>query len=259
MALSITVRVIGPGVSRVPEIGTIPLRLSSPTVGLRPTSAFEEAGDKIEPAVSVPTAAAGKRIGVMNSLLSDSLYAAAVEEMKRQGAVIIPYDAPDISLAGFTTLLTADMKEDLPEYLSTSAGEQVEVENVRDIVEFNRMDSLRRAPYGQSIFEEIVADTTSAEELEEISDRLQENGRKFFDIPMDAHDLDAVLSINNYHAAYAAVAKYPAIAVPAGYETTGEPKNVTFIARPFEEEKLLSLAYAFEQATKARKAPENYN
>jgi hypothetical protein len=56
MALSITDLVIGPGVSRVLEIGTMPPRLNKPTVGLRPTSELELEGDRIEPEVSVPTA-----------------------------------------------------------------------------------------------------------------------------------------------------------------------------------------------------------
>ena len=72
---------------------------------------------------------------------------------------------------------------------------------------------------------------------------------------MDEYDLDAVLSINNYHAGYAAVAKYPALTVPMGYKETGEPMNLTFIAKPFQEEKLLLLGRAFEQATQVRKIP----
>ena len=57
-AASRTLRHIGPGVSCVNEIGTMPSRLSSPTVGLMPTSAWIDDGDVIEPSVSVPTPAA---------------------------------------------------------------------------------------------------------------------------------------------------------------------------------------------------------
>jgi hypothetical protein len=35
-------------------IGTIPERLTSPTVGLRPTRPQQDAGETIEPSVSVP-------------------------------------------------------------------------------------------------------------------------------------------------------------------------------------------------------------
>ena len=57
IAASITERVIGPAVSCVCEIGTIPVRLNKPTVGLMPTIPFAEDGQVIEPLVSVPIAA----------------------------------------------------------------------------------------------------------------------------------------------------------------------------------------------------------
>jgi amidase len=190
--------------------------------------------------------------------MTDSLYSRAVQKMKEGGAEIIEFEAEDIPLDNFLTLLNADMKKDLPVYLSTQAGEDIEFRSVGEIVKFNQQDSLLRAPYGQKLFEGIVADTTSAQELEEISAQLQESGRRFFDVPMQQYNLDAVASINNYHAAYAAVAKYPALAVPAGFESTGEPKSITFIAKPYEEEELLNLGYGFEQLSYARKTPKNY-
>ena len=42
------------------------------------------------------------------------------------------------------------------------------------------------------------------------------------------------------------------------YRQSGEPIGITFIGRPFTEEKLLKIGYAFEQATKARKVPVGY-
>jgi amidase len=200
----------------------------------------------------------GKRIGVMKSLLTDSLYHSAVEQMRNAGAVIVEFEAPRVPLDNFLTLLNADMKKDLQEYLSKHVGEKVQFKKVDEIVAYNLQDTTLRSPYGQQLFEAIVADTTSAEELERISSELEKSGRQFFDEPMQQHNLDAVASINNYHAAYAAVAKYPALAVPAGLENTGEPKSITFIVKPFEEEKLLQIGYGFEQQTNLRQAPKNY-
>lgn len=201
----------------------------------------------------------GKRLGVIKNLLSDSLYQAAIEKMKEAGAVIIEITPPEISLEGFGTLLTADMKRDLPAYIEEYAKEEVPVQNIADIVAYNLKDSMLRMPYGQDIFLGIVQDSTSSEELAAVRKRLLSNGRKFFDLTMDRHDLDAVLSIDNYHAAVAAVAKYPALGVPMGFYPDGEPGNITFIARPLEEKLLLHLGYAFEKITDARHAPVNYN
>ena len=58
MAASRTVRAIGPAVSWVCEMGMMPLRLTRPTVGFKPTNPFALAGLTTEPSVSVPTATA---------------------------------------------------------------------------------------------------------------------------------------------------------------------------------------------------------
>ena len=52
------------------------------------------------------------------------------------------------------------------------------------------------------------------------------------------------------------VVGYPAITVPAGYGNTGLPVGLQIVAQPWEEAKLLSMAYAFEQETKVRKPPK---
>jgi Asp-tRNA(Asn)/Glu-tRNA(Gln) amidotransferase A subunit family amidase len=49
---------------------------------------------------------------------------------------------------------------------------------------------------------------------------------------------------------------FPAISVPAGYSSKGLPIGLQIIARPWEENKLLNIAYAFEQATRVRKPPK---
>src|ERR1700740_2245873 len=54
IAASATVRPCGPTVSCVCEIGTTPARLTSPTVGLMPTTPFALAGQTILQSVSVP-------------------------------------------------------------------------------------------------------------------------------------------------------------------------------------------------------------
>src|SRR3954469_11958162 len=57
---SATVRAIGPAVSWEWPIGTMPVRLTRPSVGLMPTSPLMLDGDTIEPSVSVPIATAAR-------------------------------------------------------------------------------------------------------------------------------------------------------------------------------------------------------
>ncbi len=200
----------------------------------------------------------GKRLGVMKPLLKDSVYSKTIEKLKIAGVEIIEYDPPKLSLNGFTTLLNIDMKHDLPAYLKKYADTQVNIKSVEDITKLNLLDSLARIPYGQQLFVGILKDTTSNKSFEQIKNKLHSDGIAYFKPIMDEHRLDAVLSMNNNHAGFAAVAKYPCLTVPMGYTIQGEPTGITFISYPFSEKKLLQLGYAFEQLIKARKIPKYY-
>ncbi|WP_106794655.1 amidase family protein [Aquimarina sp. Aq78] len=199
-----------------------------------------------------------KRFGVIKDLLEDSIYKIAVEKIKKAGGEIIEIEPERVQLPGFLSILNIDMKNDLPAYISTQSGSDVTVKNIKDAIAFNKQDSIKRIPYGQQLFEGILADSTTTEELNVIKENLKTIARNYFDTHIDKHQLDVILSINNYHAGYAAVAKYPALTVPMGYTSKGEPKGLTFIAKPFSEALLLQLGYAYEQATKERKEPANY-
>ena len=199
----------------------------------------------------------GKKIGVLSSLLKDSIYKLTIDEIRKTGAEIIEINPPEISFDGFITLLNIDMKYDLPEYLSTNADKSVSVKSVKDVVDFNLKDSLIRSPYGQQLFEGILKDSTTIVELEVIKYKLASEGKKYLQA-LVTENLDAILSINNYHSGIAAVAKYPTLTIPMGYKKSGEPINLTFIGLPKTEGKLLTVGYAFEQLTKVRKMPKNY-
>ncbi|TXD57907.1 amidase [Polaribacter sp. IC066] len=198
-----------------------------------------------------------KKVGVLKSLLSDSIYAFSVDKLKKAGVEVVELTPPEISFNGFITLLNMDMKHDLPVYLSENAEKSILVKNVKDVVAFNKKDSLLKAPYGQQLFEGIVKDSTTLEELEVIKKNLNSEGKRFLQ-SLQEQNLDAILSINNYHSGIAAVALYPTLTVPMGYKTSGEPVSLTFIGLPFSERKLLEIGYAFEQLTKVRKMPKNY-
>ncbi|TPN84730.1 amidase family protein [Aquimarina algicola] len=200
-----------------------------------------------------------KRFGVIKELLEDSLYSKAVREIETAGGILVEVTTEETPLPGFLTILNIDMKNDLPNYLKSYGGQEVTIQTIDDAITFNNEDTLIRVPYGQQLFEGIVNDSTSNAELEDIKNTLEKTARNYFDTHITKHKLDAVLSINNYHAGYAAVAKYPALTVPMGYTEKGEPKGLTFIAPSYEEGKLLQLGSAYEVVSQKRVPPKNYS
>jgi len=198
------------------------------------------------------------RLGVIKSFLEDSIYNLTIEKLNKTNAVTIESTPGEISFEGFITFLNGDMIRDLPEYMENYASANITQRTIDDFVEFNKQDTSIRAPYGQQLFEGMVTDTTSEEEFQKLKADYHKKAVAFFEKAFNDNNLDAILSINNYSAGQAAMAQYPCITLPMGYRGSGEPRNLTFIARPFEEMKLLKMAAAFEKEFDIRRAPVLY-
>ncbi len=199
-----------------------------------------------------------KSLGVYKELLKDTLYANAVEILKKKGAKIFELESKESELKGFLTLLNIDMRNDLPKYLKNNASKKLRITSVQDVIDYNKSDSIKAMPYGQALFYGIVNDTTTTEDFERVKSSLSIKGNQFFANDFYNHSLDAILSINNYHAAEAAVAKYPALTIPMGYQGNGQPKGLTFIAKPMQDNLLIEMAANYEFASKERKVPVGY-
>ncbi|MBL6648759.1 MAG: amidase [Flavobacteriaceae bacterium] len=195
-----------------------------------------------------------KRFGVFENLMKDSLYLNAINKIKNLGGTIIKFDPPTINFNDFRKILDYDMKNDLPNYFNEN---QVSFSSIEDIYKFNLMDSIKRSPYGQGIFKSIIVDSTDSNKIRIIKSRIKSEGQRYFSEVIKNYNLDVILSINNFHAGYAAAAYYPCLTVPMGYDKNGRPYNLTFISESFTENKLLEIGYAFEKETKFRKNPIN--
>ncbi|MGB3776264.1 MAG: amidase family protein [Leeuwenhoekiella sp.] len=200
-----------------------------------------------------------KRLGFYKEYAEeDSLYSQAIAALKKAGATLIGLDEPEIDLPEFTRVLNLDMKKDLPDYIGNYGGKDLKVKDLDEVIAFNKTDSSRMMPYGQKLFYGVIMDEAGKDEFSKIKDTLQMRGRQFFDQALVTNNLDAVLSINNYMAGYAAVAKYPALTVPMGYTNENRPMGLTFIAPGGSEAILLQLGYSYEQISMKRKAPVDY-
>ena len=187
----------------------------------------------------------------------DSLYKNAIDFLIEEGIKLQVIDAPQIRLEGFAKILDEDMRYDLRSYLFFYGNKNIKVEDISSIIKYNEMDSIERAPYGQGIFKKIIQDTMSINDFEDLKFELMNKGNEFFDISMDKHNLDAILSINNYHAGYAAMAHNPCLTVPMKLRKNNEPSGLTIIGESFEEQKLYEIGYFFEKKYRGRIPPEN--
>ncbi len=190
---------------------------------------------------------------------NDSLYKKAVDHIKDNNLTAIEIKTPRVNLSNFVKILDEDMRKDLKSYLSVYGNEKLEVSDISSIIEFNDKDSVVRAPYGQGIFKKIINDTMNKAEFDKLKIRLMNEGNKFFNIPIDKYNLDAVISLNNYHAGYAAVAHNPCLTIPIGLRKSNEPAGITFIGKSFSEQMLYEIGFYFEKSYEGRVPPNNSN
>jgi len=222
----------------------------------------------------------GARIGIARKYFGfsdavDDMMNALIDEMKKQGAVIVdPADLPTHGKFDDTefTVLLYELKADLEKYLARRPD--AKIRTLKDAIEFNERDRLKEMPYfAQDVF--IKAEAKGPLTSKEYTDALEANHRlsraEGIDAVMDKNQLDAIMAptagpawlsdlVNGDHAGggssnAAAVAGYPDITVPAG-SVFGLPVGVSFFGRAWSEPALLKIAYAFEQLTKARTKPQ---
>lgn len=127
------------------------------------------------------------------------------------------------------------------------------VKTLADVVEVNKQDLNNRAPYGQGYVEGSVNTKTTQDEYEQMKAEDSQGSVDAITAVFEKYGIDVLMS--DVHQRYAP-AGFPVITVPAGYDENGQPLPVFFTALHLEEGKLLSVAYAFEQATKARVEPD---
>jgi len=157
-----------------------------------------------------------------------------------------------------------ELKHDLNAYLRDWA-KGTRMRTMADIIAFNAANADRALRFGQDIFLASEASQGGLEAIEYVAARrmdIRATRTLGIDAYMDEHGLDAILFPSRNGASVAAKAGYPSVQVPAGMiagigaiGTPEYPFGATFTGRAWSEPVLLRLAYAFEQAAKARRTP----
>ncbi|NVO20775.1 MAG: amidase [Bacteroidetes bacterium] len=219
----------------------------------------------------------GKRIGAEKSFFSGNsrvvdLYSKALEELRKQGAIIIEIemmklmnDFADAELL----ILEYEFKNGVNAYLKQAGGN---IKSLAEVISFNKQNETKTMPYfKQEILEscEAKGDLTSAEYQTALAKTL--TSREIIDGVLRKYQLDAIAGtsigppccidlVNGdydtgfYFCTPAAMAGYPHITVPMG-KVHSLPVGFSFISGAWKEADLLSIAYAYEQGSRKREKP----
>ncbi|MCG8415743.1 MAG: hypothetical protein MI746_16130 [Pseudomonadales bacterium] len=199
-----------------------------------------------------------KRLGALDVFMDNNFYTDALRLLGENGAAIVDVVMPEYDREGFGELLGVEMVRDLALYLENSAADDVMIDSVNSLQTFNLADMDVRAPYGQAEVDRMVELNYTAEEMEALRARLQDGARAAIEELFQSNNLDVLLSVNNSTAGFAALASYPALTIPMGYQENGRPVGLTLIAPPFSEQLLIDVGARFEALTNARRIPADY-
>jgi amidase len=224
----------------------------------------------------------GKRIGVWrgggDNADANAVVAATIATLQRLGATVVDnVDLPGLDTAfndEFPALLV-EFKHDINAYLAATPGSHPA--DLAGLIAFNQAHADVEMPFfQQEIFE--LAQATNGDETDPtyLQERTAATGsaQGAIDSAMASNHLDAIMAPTNGPAwvtnlqtgddftnfvsasGPAAIAGYPDLTVPAGYDARGVlPIGMSLFGGRFSEPTLIGLGYALEQATHARRAP----
>ena len=223
----------------------------------------------------------GTRIGVMRNFFGfdrrvDALMEATIEAIEQAGATIV--DKANLPTRGQfgeaeRLVLHYEFKDGLQKYLA-ALGPAAPMKSLADVIAFNDAHAKEEMPhFGQDILvaAEAKGPLTDKEYLEAKAKARRLSRDEGLDTVIGEHRLDAIIAPSGGPAwltdlingdsgtggssGPAAVAGYPSVTVPMAF-VRGLPVGVSFIGKAWSEGPLLGMAYAYEQRTKARRAPE---
>jgi amidase len=242
------------------------------TVGEDPADAQTAGADAHVPATFLDSldadALEGARLGLLTAYLrTESPYGTvstvvrdAVATMQSNGAEIIEFEIEGLAeLLRDTSVIDYEFTTDVAAYLRAS---NAPVSSIEQLLESGQYHEALEGRFRRS-----VARAADTEEYRARLDRRTEIKRLLVET-MDELGLDAIVYPSlRVEPVFVGEPQYgslcrisahsglPAISVPAGFTPGGLPVGVEFLARPYEDRRLISLGYAWEQRANPRRAP----
>ena len=207
----------------------------------------------------------GKKIGIARSIFVREIskerkdqFEEALRQLESLGAKLID----DIDLGtmeddlGYDVLLY-EFKAALNGYLGKTPMTN-SIRTLSDIIEFNKDHPEETLQFGQAMLEKVDRTSGTLTEPEYIEALLRNRhlaGELALDRAFDEHNIDVLVFPQDHGCSFSAAAGYPAITVPSSFTVEGEPFCITLCGKAYSEPELIGYAFAFEQATKARREP----
>ena len=220
----------------------------------------------------------GKNIGIdrkkksinhhLNALLDE-----AIDVLKKQGANIIDieYVSKIDELGKYEIeIMQQEFKTGVNNYLAKANHK---IKTLKDVIEFNKSNEEKAMPYFKQEQLELSEKKSGlqSKEYKEALVKGRDASRKIIDMVMAQHKLDAIAGItmgpacsidviygdrwgNDFLTQPAAMSGYPHISLPCGM-AYNLPVGLSFFSGAYAEPQLISMAYAYEQATKKRTVP----
>jgi len=216
------------------------------------------------------TALKGAHVGTLEPLFGaagedqevNRIVRASIEEFKKEGAEVASVPLPELTsaLAG-SSVINTEFKEDLANYLAKSGNPPVH--SLEDIVNGGLFHvSLaagmpgRLGSKGRDSREYKLALAKRAA-IQQIILKLMEDQKLDALVYPTLTRKPAMIgdAQGGSSCQLSASTGFPAISMPAGFTADGLPIGVELLGRPFDDAKLVSYAYAYEQATHHRRPP----
>ncbi len=165
-------------------------------------------------------------------------------------AALLPEPAPVL------TILEFGFQDSLNRFAADIDG--FPVETLADVAAFNAEDLANRAPYGQSFVEGSANTEQEPAAYVELKAAARQQAAESLRAMLTESGADVLLisDLTSDLTQEYASAGFPAITLPVGYGEDGMPIGLLLTADYLGEPKLIAAAYAIEQATMAREAPD---
>src|SRR4051794_6958187 len=211
-----------------------------------------------------PTALKGVRLAYSQddadalSGSSATLWQQGMDKLTALGATLVPVKALDNLetpiFGAEATVIPNEFKASLNKYLAEETVPTLRVRTLSDIVAYNDQHP-DKVKYGQDLLQASDA-TPGNQTLADVNAAgVIAGAAADIDAALAEGDADAIIGPDYAHGRAGAAAGYPTVEMPLGHPAGRVAISISFAATKYTKPKLLGYAFAFEQATNARRPP----